>query len=681
MNISRTAIHLRAFACALALAASLAAAAAESLSFSGATDRDPLSYSCGDEMVFTVTLVDRNAKNAPVPGRRIAWTLEGDDGSRRAGEATSDQPLVVKAKLDKPGFAHLVVRAIDEEGRQVPGSDVFDSSAAADAERIPAKPAPDDFNAFWDLELARLKSVPMQPVLAPVAAKDTNVVVNAFSINLIPSVGPATGLVAWPRAATAKSLPIRVDVPGYGYGRGRIDEKSVLRDGGAIRLHITRYGEDPLADSAYHENLWTNVMQGYCWRNTGAKTANEPFLMVLRDVRAVAFAKTLPQWDGRTLTVGGGSMGGYRSIALAALDPDVSHCSPDFAWLCDLAGSPIQGRIGGWFPLWTPELAYVDGVNLAMRVTCPVDINFGLADYVCPPSGQMILFRNLRGPVKMRYSQCVGHGCGYGVDHPSWTRRRDARTDDAAGVDQWGGQLGGPQLSATGRFRVERRDGSWWIVDPGGRLFRDLASSARPDPAAPARPTPFVAYVNAESRQLWKAPRAMRDPFDSTFGLCVTWDFAGRRPLPHNPWCLGLVVDRDVDFGATHQELARRALLAPDDQPAKRALLKRLVADGIGYDAAKGPDQLSDQVLCGLSDYLLGEYFSRTRNSVENVAGDALYLGCRFASPPPKWVVAAAKGKVDILCGDGVAGWNELPDGLPAGEADLLRWPSASINR
>ena len=39
-------------------------------------------------------------------------------------------------------------------------------------------------------------------------------------------------------------------------------------------------------------------------------------------------------------------------------------------------------------------------------------------------------------------------------------------------------------------------------------------------------------------------------------------------------------------------------------------------------------------------------------------------------------MAAAAKGKVDILCGDGVAGWDAQPEGLPVGEADLLRWPS-----
>ena len=663
--------------CGFVFAAALASAAAgESLSFYGTTDRDPIAYACGEEMVFTVTLVDRNAKNAPVAGRHVAWTLDGDDGSHRAGRAVSDSPLVVKAKLDTPGFVHLVVRAVDADGAAVPGSGTFDSSAGADVMHIPAKLPPDDFNAFWDLELERLRSVPMKCALEPVETRDTNVVVNAFSVNLVPSVGPATGLIAWPRAAAAKSLPIIVDVPGYGYGRANVDERAVLRDGGAIRLHITRYGEDPLADGAYHENLWTNVMQGYCWRNNGAKTANEPYLMVMRDVRAVAFAKTLPQWDGRTLKVGGGSMGGYRSIALAALDPDVSHCSPSFSWMCDLAGRPVLGRIGGWLPAWTPELAYVDGVNLAMRVKCPVDMMFGLADYVCPPSGQMVLYRNLRGPVKVKYAQCVGHGCGYGVNSPDWTCEKAAVDDAAEGRDRWGGSLSGPRLAATGRFRVQRQDGGWWIVDPGGRLYRDLASAEIPDPSAPARPTPFVAHVNAESRPLDKSPRAMRDPFDPSFGECVTWDFAGRRQLPRSPWCLGLVVDDEVDFGATHAELARRALAAADDQPAKAALLKRLAASGRAYDAKQGPDQLSEGELELLTDFLVGEYFERTRKAVKAVGGEVMYLGSRFAAPPSPWVVAQAAGRVDILCGDGASRWSGMPDSLPAAELEPLAWPS-----
>ena len=37
--------------------------------------------------------------------------------------------------------------------------------------------------------------------------------------------------------------------------------------------------------------------------------------------------------------------------------------------------------------------------------------------------------------------------------------------------NQYGGWLGGPQLKATGRFRVEKWRDKWWLVDPEGRLY------------------------------------------------------------------------------------------------------------------------------------------------------------------------------------------------------------------
>ena len=39
------------------------------------------------------------------------------------------------------------------------------------------------------------------------------------------------------------------------------------------------------------------------------------------------------------------------------------------------------------------------------------------------------------------------------------------------GADRFGGWGAGPQLKATGFFRVEKVDGKWWFVDPDGHLF------------------------------------------------------------------------------------------------------------------------------------------------------------------------------------------------------------------
>lgn len=37
--------------------------------------------------------------------------------------------------------------------------------------------------------------------------------------------------------------------------------------------------------------------------------------------------------------------------------------------------------------------------------------------------------------------------------------------------NRYGGWAGGPQLKATGFFRVEKVKGKWWLIDPEGRLF------------------------------------------------------------------------------------------------------------------------------------------------------------------------------------------------------------------
>jgi hypothetical protein len=52
--------------------------------------------------------------------------------------------------------------------------------------------------------------------------------------------------------------------------------------------------------------------------------------------------------------------------------------------------------------------------------------------------------------------------------------REGEELEKMAPVQEWnrfGGWAKGPQLEATGRFRVEKLDGKWWFVDPEGRLF------------------------------------------------------------------------------------------------------------------------------------------------------------------------------------------------------------------
>src|SRR4029079_14504154 len=100
--------------------------------------------------------------------------------------------------------------------------------------------------------------------------------------------------------------------------------------------------------------------------------------MYLRDSRALDYLVTRPDWNGKTIVLMGGSMGGQQSLALAGLRPDkisaVLVCGPG---RCDRSGD-LHGRKPG-YPNWDSTnlivmqtALYFDTVNFASRITAPV---------------------------------------------------------------------------------------------------------------------------------------------------------------------------------------------------------------------------------------------------------------------------------------------------------------------
>ena len=225
---------------------------------------------------------------------------------------------------------------------------------------------------------------------------------------------------------------------------------------------------------------------------------------------------------------------------------------------------------------------------------------------------------------------------------------------------------------ATGRFRMQKIGKAWWLVDPEGRPYRDLDASSDAEASdGAAGGMPFVCFVSSASRKLG----AMSDPFDGSFRSGLGAALAGRT-CATNRYCVGVLVDRNVDFGARHEDLARRTLAAADDQPAKVEFLKRLKAKGVVYDPARGPDQLSSALLCEFTDALVWEYFYQARSAVKQFDSNLLYLGCRFAAPPPPWVVEWGFLHTDAVCGDGLDGWSPEEMDVPVADPETLCRPT-----
>ena len=125
-------------------------------------------------------------------------------------------------------------------------------------------------------------------------------------------------------------------------------------------------------------------------------------------VRAVDFLYSLPEFDGNTVGVTGGSQGGALSIVTAGLDPRIKFLAAFYPALCDYAGY-LHKRAGGW-PHYSRNaqtvandvetLASFDVVNFARRVNAPGWYSWGYNDVTCPPTSMYSAYNVIPG-VKM----------------------------------------------------------------------------------------------------------------------------------------------------------------------------------------------------------------------------------------------------------------------------------------
>ena len=420
---ARRPVGFRFLAFAAALGAALTASA-EKLAFIGTTDKNPLEYALNETITFTVTLVDKDNGNAAVTGRDLKWTLSGDDSSVTNGTATSDTPLVVTTAIASPGFVRLKVQ-VQDNGTWLDDKDnVFDGGAGADVMNIQEWPAPADFATFWQNATNTLYTTPYVPVCTnfnPAGAVD-GVSYYLFDIPVAAGELNVTGILAKPANAAAGSCGIISHTEGYGFGRTGLPSSSEVLAGNIV-VNIARHGENPWHpdDSYYTDEVQNGFAKSFCFRNNDLTVQDTDYYkMAMRDLRALQYAKSLPEWNGTKLETTGGSMGGWRAITLAALDCDVKQCTASIPWSVDLAGHVKYGYMKGWRPDWTANLDYIDLKNLATLVKCPVTLTAGLGDYVCPPSGEIQLYRALPEPKQVTFTQNMGHGAVHGPNAPKY---------------------------------------------------------------------------------------------------------------------------------------------------------------------------------------------------------------------------------------------------------------------
>ena len=417
----------------LAFAAAFAAGELDKAVLHGETDKERATeYKPGETMTFTLSI--QGAETMPTNKLFISWTRTGDDGIKETGKAPASltEPLVVKTKLDKPGFVRLEAYVVDEKGRQFektrkPGKLswvdsmklklFFDGGAGVEPEKLLGVPEPADFDAFWAKQRARLAAVPMDVERKVVSATAEK---SLYAVRIACAGGkPVTGYLSVPKDAEngTKKYPARLETHGYSY-RPPYNPPSLR--GGEIVLNINAHGVNlPAfgADEAYYKDFGEKIKsngEAYAFdpvQNSDPETAYFNG-MALRVMRGLEYLKSLPEWNGKDLYASGGSQGGLQTIWAAGLDPQVTKAESSITWCCDMGGTELGRNRGNWYIKWVPALGYYDPINVARRISknCRTLIpRAGLGDYTCPPSGLAILFNNIPGPKKINWDQGSTH--------------------------------------------------------------------------------------------------------------------------------------------------------------------------------------------------------------------------------------------------------------------------------
>ena len=399
----------------------------------GVTDKDPLTYRCGEKIVFTLTLERADALPS---GLDIVWTRTGDDGRQETGKVPADpsKPLKVETTLDRPGFVRLYAILRDSNGKVwapkgvkvkneraggFVGAVFFDGGAGVDVEAIRQGVAePADFDAFWARHKATLAAVPMTDVKCT-ELPSRNPKVKIFIVS-VPCAGPkpATGYLLVP-TATGK-YPAEITFHGYGASwsaRATQAPDGTHAKGNRLTLALSAHGFELNREPAYYQAERKKVMSnghGHAFDPVQNADPEKAYFcgMTYRVMRGLEYLKSRPEWNGRDLIVSGGSQGGLQSIWGAALVPGVTEANIYIPWCCDMGGTSVGRNHGTWYIEWVPALGYYDPVNMARRIpkTCRVNVTrAGLGDYTCPPTGVAAFYNNLTCPKTIKWVQGSTH--------------------------------------------------------------------------------------------------------------------------------------------------------------------------------------------------------------------------------------------------------------------------------
>jgi cephalosporin-C deacetylase len=262
---------------------------------------------------------------------------------------------------------------------------------------------PDDFDEFWRTTLTRSRERGFTVVAEPVETGLPLVRVRDVRFAGFRGEPIAAWLVEPAAADPSTPLPVVIEYPGYGSGRGTSIEHLWIAAAGWAHLvvdargqgagRLSRIGVTPDSDGG------GPAYPGFMTRGIESQDSYYYRRLIADAALAVDAARKLPGLDPERIAVFGGSQGGALATAAAALQPDIRAAVALVPFLSDvlrattITDEPPYAEIARYLATQRERLAdvertlsYVDGVNFSRRIRTRIHRSVALMDPICPPS-------------------------------------------------------------------------------------------------------------------------------------------------------------------------------------------------------------------------------------------------------------------------------------------------------
>jgi len=243
-------------------------------------------------------------------------------------------------------------------------------------------PRPADFDTFWNDKLSQQTKIAINPVLTPVQTDVPGVEMSMFTLDALGS--QSHGYLAKPAKDGKFPALIQLQYAGVYALNARGDAQHAAE--GWLVINVDSHDKSPADPSG-------GIPRGYQAVGNTDREKSYFLDMYLRDSRALDYLLTRSDWDGKTIVLTGGSMGGQQSLVLAGLRPEKISA----VLVCVPAGADTNGDLHGrkaGYPNWPSDNAdvmktalYFDTANFTPHIKAPVMAGMGFIDTTAPPAG------------------------------------------------------------------------------------------------------------------------------------------------------------------------------------------------------------------------------------------------------------------------------------------------------